>query len=216
MRRALNAAAIIAAAAIGLGGCAVAPPVGPTVAAMPGKGKDFASFQADDGVCRQYASAQIGNNSPEGAANASAVNSSILGTFLGAAAGAAIGAAAGNPAAGAAIGAGSGLFLGGTSGIGAAQASGAALQYRYDLGYAQCMAANGESVPTPGTASPGAPYYGGSPYPYYPYAPSSYPYPYYPYSFGPAFFGVNFGVVGRGGRGVHRGGRFNRFQHFHH
>ncbi len=51
------------------------------------------------------------------------------------------------------------------------------------------------------------------PYPYYPYAPSYYPYPYYPFSFGPAFLGVNFGVVGRG---VHRGGRFNHFQHFHH
>ncbi len=195
MRRATCVAAI--AGAISLGGCAVAPPTGPTVAAMPGKDKDFASFQADDAACRYYASAQIGNLSPAAAANQSAVNSAVLGTVLGAAAGAAIGAAAGNPAAGAAIGAGSGLFLGGATGIGAAQASGTSMQYRYDMGYAQCMAAKGESVPAVTAAYPG--------YPYYPYAPAYSPYPYYPYTWGPAFLGVNFGFVGRG----------FRFRHFH-
>jgi hypothetical protein len=192
--------ATLVALFLALGGCAATPPAGPSVMALPGKGKDFAAFQADDVACRQYASAQIGNSSPAAAANASAVGSAALGTVLGAAAGAAIGAATGNPAVGAAIGAGSGLFLGGTTGIGTAQASGGAMQQRYDMSYAQCMAAKGESVPAVAAAAyPYAPSY-----PYAPYASAWYPYPYYPYYWGgPAFLGLNFAVV--------RGGRFRRF-----
>jgi len=183
------------AGAFALSGCAVAPPAGPDIVAMPGKGKSFEAFQADDAACRQYASAQIGNSSPSAAANQSFVNSAALGTVLGAAAGAAIGAATGNPAAGAAIGAGSGLFLGGATGVGAAQSSSASLQWRYDTGYAQCMAAKGENVPTPTASYPA--------YPYYSYAPAYYPYPYYPYYpyYGSAFVGINFAG----------GGRFHRF-----
>src|SRR6266568_6004053 len=98
-----------------LGGCAVVPPTGPDVMALPGKDKSFEAFQADDAACKEYASAQIGYGSPAEAANQSAIGSTVLGTVLGAAAGAAIGAATGNPAAGAAIGGGSGLFLGGAT-----------------------------------------------------------------------------------------------------
>ena len=145
---------------LAVAGCAVAPPVGPSVAVMPGKDKSFEAFQADDGACRQYASAQIGNGTPADAANQSAVDSAALGTVLGAAAGAAIGAATGNPAAGAAIGAGSGLFVGGATGISAAQASATSLQQRYDMGYMQCMSAKGDQVPQLAYAYPPA---------YYPY-----------------------------------------------
>src|SRR4051794_13551582 len=88
---------------LGLGGCAVAPPTGPAVVALPGTGKSFEAFQGDDATCRQYAAAQIGNVAPADAAQQSAVGSTALGTVLGAAAGAAIGAATGDPAAGAAI-----------------------------------------------------------------------------------------------------------------
>jgi hypothetical protein len=195
----LIAAAV--AGALALSGCAVAPPSGPDIVAMPGKDKSFEAFQADDVACRQYASAQIGNGSPAAAANQSFVNSAALGTVLGAAAGAAIGAATGNPAVGAAIGAGSGLFLGGATGVNAAGASGNALQWRYDTGYAQCMAAKGESVTAPAAAYPA--------YPSYPYAPGYYPYPYYPYYpyYGPAFLGINFAVPLR----HFRGARFHRF-----
>ncbi|HXY98871.1 MAG TPA: glycine zipper family protein [Stellaceae bacterium] len=189
---------------LALGACAVAPPPGPSVMALPAQGKDFATFQQDDATCRQYASAQTGGTTPGQAANNSEATSAALGTVLGAAAGAAIGAAAGNPAAGAAIGAGSGLFLGGATGLGAAGYSAAAVQQQYDMSYIQCMSAKGESVPSALNAPPGAygyPYYGGYPYPYaYPYY-GYYGYPAYaygyPYGYYPGFVGVGFFGHGR-------------------
>jgi hypothetical protein len=182
------AAAIILS--LGLGGCAVAPPTGPDVVALPGKDKTFEAFQADDAACRQYASAQIGNISPADAANQSVVGSSVLGTVLGAAAGAALGAAAGNPAAGAAIGAGSGLVIGGATGLGAAQASGGSLQRRYDVGYIQCMSAKGENVQIPTVAYSAYPMYPYGPYDPYYYGPYD---PYYPSFYGGARFGIGLG-----------------------
>jgi len=174
--------AVSIVAALALAGCAVAPPTGPDVMALPGKDKSLEAFQADDVACRQYASAQIGYFSPAEAATQSAVGSTVLGTVLGAAAGAAIGAATGNPAAGAAIGAGGGFLAGGAAGIGAAQASELSLQRRYDMGYLQCMSAKGENVPVAAAAYPA--------YAYYPYYPSYYPY--YPAYYGPAFLGFGF------------------------
>ncbi len=172
------------AAMLALGACAVPPPTGPTVMALPGKGKDFTAFQQDDLVCRQYASAQIGYGSPAQAATQSAVGSAVVGTALGAAAGAAIGAAAGNPAAGAAIGAGSGLVMGSAVGAGTAYASAGAVQQRYDIGYAQCMVARGDTIQPPPTSATGYPY---PAYPYSPYYPGYYPgYYYAPY---PAYYG---------------------------
>jgi len=91
-----------------LGACATVPS-GPTVMVLPGGGKTFEEFQADDGLCRQWAFQQSGT-SPGQAATQSGVTSAIIGTALGAAAGAAIGAAVGNPALGAAAGAGGGLL----------------------------------------------------------------------------------------------------------
>jgi outer membrane lipoprotein SlyB len=179
--------------ALALGGCAVAPPTGPAVMALPGKDKTFEAFQADDVACRQYASAQIGYGAPAEAATQSAVGSAALGTALGAAAGAAIGAAAGNPAMGAAIGAGSGLVVGGAAGAGAAQASGSALQWRYDMGYLQCMSAKGENVQAALAAYPT--------YPGYAYYPAYYP-PYPPY-YGPVFLGFGFGFGFHGHHGHH-------------
>jgi hypothetical protein len=180
--------AAIVVVALALAGCAVAPPYGPYVVAMPGKDKTFEAFQADDAACRQFASAQVGYGSPAEAATQSAVGSAALGTAVGAAAGAAIGAAAGNPALGAAIGAGSGLVVGGAAGAGAAQASGSELQWRYDVGYAQCMSAKGENVQTPSPA-----------YAYYPPY-----YSYYPGYYGSTFVGFGFGFGG------------HHFHHFRH
>ena len=189
-------------------GCAVAPPPGPSVAAMPGQGKSFEAFQADDAACRQYAAQQTGI-APQDAANQSLVGSAVLGTVLGAAAGAAIGAAAGNPAAGAAIGAGSGAVLGTGYGVGAAQYSAGSVQYRYDTGYVQCMSAKGESTPqmpaarTAYAASPAYAYPGY--YPYYPAYPYPYPYYYGPAYYGPAYYGPAFVGIGFGfHRGFHR------------
>ena len=195
---------ITLAAGLLLGACAVAPPTGPSVMALPAKGKDLAQFQNDDLSCRQYAWNQIGGTAPADAANQSLANSVTLGPVLGAAAGAAIGAAAGNPAAGAAIGAGSGLFLGGAAGAQAAGYSAAALQRRYDIGYVQCMSALGNIAPV--VAGGGAAYgYYPSPYAY----PDAYAYPYpYPYAY-PWYWGAPVGVgasfVFFGGHGHHGG-----------
>lgn len=178
----------VAVGALVVAACAVAPPSGPSVMVLPAKDKSFADFQEDDAVCRQFASAQIGNIEPAQAANQSFAGSAVAGTLLGAAAGAAIGAATGNPAAGAAIGAGSGLFLGGATGAAAAGHSAAALQRGYDIAYVQCMSAKGESVPN----------LAGGTYPYgyyYPYGAYAYPYPYYyPYYY--PFFGSTFVAFG--------------------
>jgi hypothetical protein len=193
MRRSGYAAVIFS---VVLGGCAVAPPTGPAVVALPGTGKSFEAFQGDDATCRQYAAAQIGNVAPADAAQQSAVGSTAVGTVVGAAAGAVIGAAAGNPATGAAIGAGSGLLVGGATGLSAAQASDMSLQRRYDIGYAQCMTAKGDNVQFPTVVS--------YPYPAYAYGPY---YPYYPYY--PPFYGS----VGLGfGFGSHHR-HFHRFHH---
>jgi Glycine-zipper domain len=183
------ASCITLAGTLALGACAVAPPTGPSVMAMPAQGKSFEQFQQDDAICRQFASASIGGAAPAQAATDSAVNSAAVGTLLGAAAGAAIGAAAGNPALGAAAGAGGGLLIGGASGANAAAYSGESLQRRYDMGYLQCMAAKGESVPT--AAASGQAYPGAYPYPAYAYP--AYPGYYYPrYYYGPPAYGSVF------------------------
>ncbi len=173
-----------------LGACSVAPPAGPSVLALPAKGKDLAAFQADDMNCRNYAQAQLGGTTPADAATQSAVGSAVLGTGLGAAAGALIGSAGGAMGAGAAIGAGAGLLAGSAIGAGNAQASGANLQQRYDMAYTQCIASTGNSVqaaPAPAVVGYPAPVYA------YPAPAYGYPYPYaYPY-YGP---GVGFGYYG--------------------
>ena len=166
------------AGALVLVGCVVAPPSGPSVMALPGNGKSFAQFQQEDGTCRQYASQQIGNQSPAQAANNSAVGSAAVGTILGAAAGALLGASGGDAAEGAAIGAGGGLLVGSAWGANAAYASGAALQQRYDMAYVQCMYANGNKLPAAPRPYGGYPY---RPYGYDPYRPM---YPGYGYNNG--------------------------------
>ena len=128
-----------------LGACATVP-TGPSVMVLPGGGKSFEQFQADDAICRQWAYQQAGTT-PGQAASQSGITSAVVGTALGAAAGAAIGAAAGNPAMGAAVGAGGGLLFGSAAGASSAQYSGHQAQWRYDLAYQQCMYAKGNQIP---------------------------------------------------------------------
>jgi OmpA family protein len=137
-------AAVVLAGAL-LSGCATVPH-GPSVMVLPGSSKSFEQFQADDAVCRQWASQQVGTTAQKTATESTA-GGAVIGTVVGAAAGAALGAAAGNPAIGAAAGAGVGL-LGGTA-IGASRgdASGGSVQRRYDMSYTQCMYAKGNQVP---------------------------------------------------------------------
>ncbi|AMU08671.1 TPA: YMGG-like glycine zipper-containing protein [Burkholderia cenocepacia] len=156
--RPLRVPAVLALAAL-LGACAYLPS-GPSVMALPGTGKSFDQFRADDGSCRQYAFQQSGGVSAGQASTASAVGSAAVGTALGAAAGAAF-----NGGTGAAVGAGAGLLAGSVVGAGAAQGSAYDVQRRYDYAYLQCMYATGNRVPVPGGMSGGSGGgYGGSGY----------------------------------------------------
>ncbi len=167
---------------LALGACVAAPPTGPDVAVMPGSGKTLAQFQQDDYTCRGYAQQAAGGGQQQAAANNSAVGSAVVGTGVGAAAGALLGAAAGNAGLGAAAGAGAGLLVGSAAGANNAQASSAELQQRYDVGYAQCMTAQGNSVPPVQQAAVA--------YPAYP--PGYYPYPYPGYVYGPGYYGPGY------------------------
>jgi len=132
-------------ASAALGGCATMP-AGPSVMVLPGPGKPFAVFQADDAVCRQWARQQVGAE-PSETVNQNIAGGAALGTVLGAGMGAAIGSLSGDAGAGAAIGAATGLFAGTTMATGPAYSSGAILQRRYDNAYLQCMYASGNQIP---------------------------------------------------------------------
>jgi OmpA family protein len=139
---------VVAASAIVvvlLGGCATVPS-GPSVMVLPGTGKTFEQFQADDVVCRQFASRSV-ETTPGKAATETAIGGAATGTVLGAAAGALIGAASGSPATGAAVGAGLGLLGGTAVGAGRGDAYYTSVQGRYDIAYRQCMYAKGHQVP---------------------------------------------------------------------
>lgn len=133
-----------------LAACAVMPN-GPSVMVLPGTGKTFDQFRADDNNCRQFAFSQVGGVTANEAATNSAVGSAVVGTALGAAAGAAF-----NGGSGAAVGAGAGLLTGAAVGAGTAQSAGYGSQRRYDAAYIQCMYASGNWVPVYGnmTAAP--------------------------------------------------------------
>jgi len=125
-----------------LGACTTIP-TGPSVLVMPGTGKSFDQFRADDADCRQYALSQTGGATANETAVESGVKSAAVGATVGALAGAAIG---GHQGAG--VGAGMGLLVG--SAAGAGHASGYGAQRRYDNAYIQCMYAKGDRVPVSG------------------------------------------------------------------
>ena len=135
----------IAAAMLLLSACATVPPSGPSVMVLPGGGKSFDQFRADDYECRQFASSQIGGGTAEQASTDSGLKSAAVGTAVGAVAGGLVGGRQG-----AAVGAGTGLIVGSAAGAGAAGASAHTLQQRYDIGYQQCMYAKGHRVPVAG------------------------------------------------------------------
>jgi hypothetical protein len=132
-------------ALLALAGC-VSMPSGPSQMSLPGTGKSFDQFRADDTECRQYATSQVGGTNPEQASTDSGVKSAAVGTAVGAAAGALIGGT--SNAAG--VGAGVGLLGGALAGSSAGYSSGYSLQQRYDAGYTQCMYAKGHKVPVTG------------------------------------------------------------------
>ncbi len=139
-----NVYLLFLAAAV-LSGCATVP-TGPSIMVLPGTGKSFEAFQADNAVCRQWASQQTGAES-KNTANETLASGAALGTLAGAGLGAAIGSASGAAGTGAAIGAGSGLILGTGAAAGPAQSAGQEVQRRYDNAYQQCMYAKGNQIP---------------------------------------------------------------------
>lgn len=139
-----------------LTGCASVPSA-PSVLALPGTGRGFDEFRADDMYCRDFAFQQIGGKAREQAANSAGIGNAAVGTVVGAVAGAAIG---GQRAAGA--GAGMGLIVGSAAGAGASQTALYGSQRQYDMAYVQCMYAKGHRVPVsatylPPSAAPSAP-----------------------------------------------------------
>ncbi len=141
-RRTAYAVALSVGVALLLGACASVPPSGPSVLVLPGSNKSFEQFRADEQDCRLYASAQLGGDTPEQAAMDSAAKSAVVGTAIGAVAGGII-----DGRSGAAFGAGTGLLFGSMAGAGASQYSARNAQWRYDVGYQQCMYAKGHKVP---------------------------------------------------------------------
>jgi hypothetical protein len=139
---------LLAAVALLAAGCASAPPSGPGVLVLPGSGKNFDAFRADDMECRQFASAQVGGTTAQQAATDAGVRSAAVGTAIGTVAGAALGGSQG-----AAVGAGVGMAGGAIAGTEAGHASGRTVQQRYDFGYTQCMYAKGHRVPVAGRYS---------------------------------------------------------------
>lgn len=124
-----------------LAGCAGVP-TAPSVMVLPGTGRTFDEFRADDAWCREYAFQQIGGRSREQVASSAAVQNAAVGTAIGAVAGAAIG---GRDAAG--VGAGMGLIVGSASGAEASRGAVYGSQRQYDHTYVQCMYARGHRVP---------------------------------------------------------------------
>jgi len=131
-------------ALLALAAC-VTVPSGPSIMSLPGTGKSFDQFRADDFECRQYASSQVGGTTPNQASADSGVQNAAIGTAVGAAAGALM-----DGSSGAGVGAGIGLLMGSAIGSSTANASAYAAQQRYDIGYTQCMYAKGHKVPVSG------------------------------------------------------------------
>lgn len=146
----------VVCAALLLGAC-VSLPSGPSVMVLPGTGKSFDQFRADDYECRQFANFQVGGTDANQAAGESVAKSAVLGAVVGTAAGAAIGGRSG-----AGVGAGAGTAMGALAGTGAGDASAYGVQRRYDYAFVQCMYAKGHKVPVSGrltSAPPAGPSY---------------------------------------------------------
>lgn len=115
---------------------------------MPGPKKSLAAFSADERKCQAWADSHLDQTPGEAAGDATA-KGAVAGTLLGAGAGAAIGSTQGQVGQGALIGAASGLVLGTVAGAGAGEREAATQQRRYDMAYAQCMKAAGNTVDVP-------------------------------------------------------------------
>ena len=119
--------------------------MGPSVQVMPGPGKTFDAFQADNATCKGFATQQVQGQAD--ASNQRAVGAALLATVLGAGVGAAGGALGGNAGAGAAVGSAVGVGTGTAIGASNSSADQQNIQVQYDNAFSQCMFTKGEQVP---------------------------------------------------------------------
>jgi hypothetical protein len=138
--RKLYVGAAAFAAILALEGCVTTPP-GPTIRAMPGHGKSWDAFQADEDYCEHYASDRVAWRVNQ--ANDEIARNTVIGTALGAALGGAIGGDTRGAVAGGVAG---GALGAGTAGPGYKQYS---AQRQYNIAYAQCMKYRGNEVGGP-------------------------------------------------------------------
>jgi len=132
---------ILVSGALLVGGCASVP-TGPSIMALPGTGKPFDQFRADDAECRRYAFREIGGPNAGKSTREKEIRNAAVGTAIGAVAGAAIGGKQG-----AGVGAGTGLIVGSMTGAEAGERSSYGDQRDYDQAYIQCMYGRGHRVP---------------------------------------------------------------------
>ena len=107
-------------------GCAAAPKI-PDVAVMPGPGKTFQQFEADDRACRLYAEKAVPGVVSDGKE--------------------ALPAATPRAAAGGLSG--MGLLMGSSLGVQETDPAERGAQQSYDIDFGQCMAAYGNRLPAP-------------------------------------------------------------------
>jgi hypothetical protein len=120
-------------------------PNGPSKMALPGAGKNFDQFQADDRSCMQFAHDHIGGTSANQISNDTFAKNAAVSTGIGALLGAALGGGRG-----AGIGAATGLIVGSSIGANEANVAAHSTQNNYDNAYMQCMYAKGHQVPVSG------------------------------------------------------------------
>ncbi len=130
---------MVAASAALLSACAYTPD-GPSVQVLPGKGKTFEAFQADQARCTVASARSVKGAADR--ANNFGLGSAAVGTVLGAGLGAAIGGGGG-----AAIGAAGGAVGGTAIGGGSAGGTQYGIQRQYDNTYEACMIAQGNVLP---------------------------------------------------------------------
>jgi hypothetical protein len=140
------ATAVSTAAILALAACSAGPPSQPSVTAMPTVGKSIEVFGQEDAACRDYAGKQTGPASPAQAGSQTEIARSAAGGLVGAGAGALLGSLKGAMGTGAALGGPVGLVAGALTAGSAASAASGKLQKRYDMAYAQCMHAKGNTV----------------------------------------------------------------------
>jgi len=140
---AIRSAILIVGLAGVLAGCVTVGQTGPTVDAMPGRGKTLEQFSQDERACQVRAWNAVGRR---GNGREVTLDNTIAATAIGAGSGALIGSAFGHLGSGAAIGTGAGLMVGSFMDERNARAARGPTQAKYDSVYRRCMVARGHRV----------------------------------------------------------------------